>query len=89
MILPGAYSLVRLRHQDFLDEVAADRLAAQVRRPGPRLRKRVAAWLYWLAAQLSASVVDARAGSTLVRTMTRRNGVEYWRPLPRTRLARH
>lgn len=76
-----------MRQEDLLNEAAADRLAAQVRRPGPTVRKRVAGWLYRLAAWLNAGVADARVGGTLVKMMTRRNGVEYWRPLPRG--ARH
>jgi len=94
-MFPGGYELNRLRHQDFLAEVAADRLADQARRPRPGLRKRVARWLYALAAMLSASVADAGASGILARTMIRRNGVEYWRPVPRTsqrvmaRAARH
>jgi len=83
VILPGAYELVRMRHEDFRNEVAADRVADQARGPRQPLRKQLAGWLYWLAAQLSAGVVDARASRVLARTMTRRNGVEYWRPLPR------
>jgi len=80
-----------------LAEVAADRLADQARRRRrrPRLRTQLARWLYALAALLSASVADAGASGTLVRTMIRRNGVEYWRPASRTprhamaRAARH
>ena len=94
-MFPGGYELNRLRHQDFLAEVAADRLADQARRSRPGLRRQLARWLYALAARLSASVADAGASGILVRTMIRRNGVEYWRPIPRTpghvmaRAARH
>jgi len=83
-MFPGGYELNRLRHQDFLAEVAADRLADQARGRRPGLRRQVARWLYALAAMLSASVVDAGASGILVRTMIHRNGVEYWRPVPRT-----
>jgi len=83
-MFPGGYELNRLRHQDLLAEAAADRLANQARRPRPGLRRQAARWLYGLAAMLSASVVDAGASGILARTMIRRNGVEYWRPVPRT-----
>jgi hypothetical protein len=85
MMNPQAYEcLINWRQQQLLEEAAAARLAAAVQPRRARLRTRVAASLYelaaWLSAEMADAVADART-SAAIRAIATCDGVEYWRPM--------
>jgi hypothetical protein len=85
MMNPQTYeSLINWRQQQLLEEAAAERLAVAVQPRRGRLRTRVAASLYELAAWLSAGMADAVADArtaAAIRAIATCDGVEYWRPM--------